>query len=103
MVIRTFAGERLEKDFSPVIFRKSKGMSNVIGKWFANEDAEQDQIHKGLHIRKCPYCNADKSKFRLEHFRSPQWTWEHLCGRAGYTLICGECKKEIDTIITFMS
>lgn len=93
----------VDKNFSPVIFQKTNDMSNIIKKWFANEDSEQDQIRKGLHIRKCPYCNASKSKFHLEHFRSPQWTWEHLCGREGYTVICNECKKEIDTIITIMN
>lgn len=78
-------------------------MRKITNKWFASNDSEQDQIRKGLSIKKCPYCNTSKSKFHLEHFRSPQWTWEHLCGREGYTVICNECKKEIDTIITIMN
>lgn len=28
------------------------------------------------------------------YYKSPAWTWEHLCGRAGLLYICPYCKED---------
>lgn len=39
---------------------------------------------------KCPTCGV--SLVRM-WFCSPDWTWEHLCGRAGDLIICPKCGR----------
>lgn len=38
---------------------------------------------------------------KIYYFRSPSFTWENLCGRAGFAIYRDE--KQIDSIITIMN
>ena len=38
---------------------------------------------------------------KIYYFRSPSWTWESLCGRAGYSIYRNG--EEIDSITTIMN
>ena len=38
---------------------------------------------------------------KIYYFRSPSWTWENLCGRAGFAIYRDE--KQIYSIITIMN
>jgi len=40
----------------------------------------------------CPDCK--RQRIRL-FFTSPEITWNHLCGVAGYMIICPHCKKQV--------
>ncbi|MBR3618137.1 MAG: hypothetical protein IKN44_00090 [Bacteroidaceae bacterium] len=40
----------------------------------------------------CPACGKELTWIR---FISPQWTWEHLCGREGPLAICKDCHKQV--------
>jgi hypothetical protein len=42
-------------------------------------------------IPKCPICGLELDKLKLVYLRSPEWTWEKMCGRAGWVVICPEC------------
>ena len=42
-----------------------------------------------INNRPCGKCGADKTVFFL--FRSSKKSWEELCGREGYMLICPDC------------
>lgn len=43
-------------------------------------------------IGKCPTCGHHTVDL---FFKSPAWTWEHLCGRAGQITICPHCGKQL--------
>jgi hypothetical protein len=36
----------------------------------------------------CPKCELYSEQLIWIYFKSPAWTWEHLCGRAGPLSIC---------------
>ncbi len=38
----------------------------------------------------CPDCGE---KLVSLYFKSPAWTWEQLCGRAGFMKICPHCPR----------
>jgi hypothetical protein len=37
------------------------------------------------------------------YFKSPDWTWEKLCGRAGWLAICRTCRIQADFQLTMMN
>lgn len=78
-------------------------MNKIQNKNLTNIKGKNDHILDRLSINHCPYCHAEKQDFVAVHFRSPQWTWLHLCGREGYTIICGKCRNEINRILTTMN
>jgi hypothetical protein len=43
----------------------------------------------------CPECGKE---VKWIHFRSPKWTWEHMCGRAGALAICPDCRIQVEFI-----
>lgn len=49
-------------------------------------------------ISKCHTCGHNTVGL---WFRSPTWTWENLCGRAGYMTICTHCGKQL-SMYTFI-
>lgn len=53
--------------------------------------------------RACPKCGAEPAALTWVYFSTPQWTWEHLCGRAGYLTICEPCQWQVDFFETLMN
>ena len=39
----------------------------------------------------------------IVYFVSPAWTWEKLCGRAGYLIICPHCVRQIEFFCSYMN
>ena len=37
------------------------------------------------------------------YFVSPAWTWEKLCGRAGYLIICPHCVRQMEFFCSYMN
>ena len=37
------------------------------------------------------------------YFVSPAWTWEKLCGRAGYLIICPHCVRQMEYFCSYMN
>ena len=52
---------------------------------------------------KCIKCGLDSGKLIWIHFRSPDWTWEHLCGREGPLSLCPNCKIQVEFILEVMN
>ena len=48
-------------------------------------------------------CNKCKKNTVVVYFVSPAWTWENLCGRAGYLVICPHCIEQLDFSCTVMN
>jgi predicted RNA-binding Zn-ribbon protein involved in translation (DUF1610 family) len=49
----------------------------------------------------CPYC-GEKEVIWI-YFRSSEWTWSHLCGRAGPLSICPKCARQVEFICHIMN
>lgn len=47
--------------------------------------------HVEFDYDKCPDCGEERIKL---FFRSPDWTWEKMCGSAGEMIICLHCKRQ---------
>jgi hypothetical protein len=63
-------------------------------------------IAKLLYYRRshpCPYCGKSANKLSWLYYRSPQWTWQSLCGQAGWMSVCEDCKKPVDFFLEKMS
>lgn len=56
------------------------------------EQARKDLIQK---VPNCPFCGLELDKLKLLFFRSPEWTWDGLCGRAGWVVVCPECVFQV--------
>lgn len=58
--------------------------------------------HKVLALSKivCPDCGE---RMVLFYYTSPTWTWNSLCGRAGFLTICPSCPKQVDFVLTMMN
>ena len=48
-------------------------------------------------------CDKCKKNTVVVYFVSPAWTWEKLCGRAGYLVICPHCIEQLDFSCTVMN
>jgi hypothetical protein len=51
----------------------------------------------------CPTCNIEADALSWFYFESPQWTWDNLCGSAGWMLVCDNCKRQADFFEEVMS
>lgn len=56
--------------------------------------------HLALSERTCPDCGE---RMVLFYYTSPTWTWNSLCGRAGFLTICPSCPKQVDFVLTMMN
>ena len=48
-------------------------------------------------------CDKCSNNTTIVYFVSPIWTWQNLCGRAGYLIICPQCMRQIDFTCTVMN
>jgi len=51
---------------------------------------------------KCPRCGSGDQITWL-YFRSPAWTWQSLCGRAGWMAVCDGCRHQVTFSCTVMN
>jgi len=51
----------------------------------------------------CPKCGAPPDKLSWFYFESPKWTWEKLCGRAGWMTVCDKCHLQVDFFVGIMN
>lgn len=50
--------------------------------------------------KECRVCGEQLVKIK---FKSPQWTWRQLCGRAGDMILCVNCPCQIQFKLIFMN
>ena len=54
---------------------------------------------KGIYLaqaKPCPGCPTPPDGLSWFYFESPKATWEMLCGRAGWMVVCDRCKRQVD-------
>ena len=44
----------------------------------------------------CPVCGTLPTNQAWFYFASPAWTWDHLCGRAGWMTVCDPCHRQVN-------
>lgn len=64
------------------------------------EEARQAYLEKA---EKCPVCQESAEALSWIYFSSPDWTWERSCGRAGWMVICDECRQQVSFFLERMS
>jgi hypothetical protein len=75
--------------------------------WDQVDSARKDQLLQRRHsIREarmryewraepCPKCNKMARELSWFYFSTPRWTWDNLCGRAGWMVVCDECHCQV--------
>lgn len=51
----------------------------------------------------CTKCELESENLIWINFKSPKWTWEHLCGRQGPLSICPNCKIQVEFILEILN
>lgn len=77
----------------------------------ARRDRELQEQHSPFEARgrymdranSCPTCGAAPTDLHWTYFRSPDWTWERRCGRAGWLTSCDHCGIDVDFFVESMS
>jgi hypothetical protein len=64
------------------------------------DEAKQTYL---LQARECKRCKEQPDNLTWVYFRSPDWTWEKLCGRAGWLTICEKCRRQVDFFLEIMN
>lgn len=74
---------------------------NIDKRYFPWEDVEPCITEKAIELEtKCLQCGHPKKEV---FFKSPDWTWEDLCGCKGILTICEHCKIQFDFRCTGMN
>lgn len=55
------------------------------------------------HAKRCPGCDRAPSELTWIYFSSPAWTWEQLCGRAGWLGLCPCCRMQVEFFMDVMN
>jgi excisionase family DNA binding protein len=64
-------------------------------------DTAKSQYH--AEARPCPKCDTPPDQLTWIYFRSPEGTWAHKCGRAGWLVVCDSCRIQTDFFLELMS
>ena len=51
----------------------------------------------------CPDCGAAPAGQAWFYFESPAWTWDHLCGRAGWMTVCDPCHRQVNFFLEILN
>lgn len=51
----------------------------------------------------CPFCASPFKELERVFFVSPPWTWQELCGRAGWLTICPKCEIQVQFFCDLMN
>ena len=67
--------------------------SDSIFPWKDVNTCMDDEVEPPIEgLTACPKCGEE---LRWIHFCSPNWTWQHFCGREGSLAICDNCHKQV--------
>ena len=53
--------------------------------------------------RPCPKCGKASRDLAWFYFESPPWTWQNLCGRAGWMIVCDVCHVQVDFFLDVLN
>ncbi len=51
----------------------------------------------------CPDCRTPAERLSWLYFESPDWTWQNLCGRAGWMVVCDRCRRQVNFFCEVMN
>jgi len=51
----------------------------------------------------CPKCLRSAEYLSWYYYRSPEDSWKHLAGRAGWCVVCVDCREKIKFFLEIMS
>ncbi len=57
----------------------------------------------GDQAKSCPGCGKGPDDLAWFYFESPAWTWEKLCGQAGWMTVCDACHLQVDFFVDIVS
>lgn len=57
------------------------------------EGAKQKYLRAAMP---CPKCETPAERLSWIYLLSPEWTWQTLCGKAGWVTVCDRCGVQID-------
>lgn len=81
-------------NLDPCLKKKEPKSLKVKGEYFPWEDVRPCLKNKTVKLKtKCPKCARQLKRI---YFISPAYTWENLCGRAGWLTVCVQCKLQFD-------
>jgi hypothetical protein len=63
-------------------------------------DAQQRYLESA---KACPKCSAPPGELAWFYFESPRWTWDCLCGRAGWMTVCDSCQVQVDFFLEILN
>jgi hypothetical protein len=75
----------------------------------SERDADLQMQHRqaargiGTDLLPCPGCGTSAADLTWIYFFSPPWTWERLCGRAGWIAVCKPCRMQVNFTCTLMN
>lgn len=73
-------------------------------KWLQREHPlTEGQQHYAAKAKACPQCQTTAAQLAWFYFDSPEETWEHLCGRAGWMTVCDHCHLQVDFFMDMMN
>jgi hypothetical protein len=55
------------------------------------------------YAKPCPKCQTTPGALTWFYFESPKWTWENLCGSAGWMAVCDRCRIQVNYFSEVMS
>ena len=58
--------------------------------------ATEGQSRYLTDAKTCPKCQAPPEALSWFYFESPKWTWENLCGSAGWMAVCDRCHVQVN-------
>jgi len=61
------------------------------------------QTRYGPEAAACPACGAPATTHAWFYFESPAWTWDHLCGRAGWMTVCDPCHRQVNFFLEILN
>lgn len=56
---------------------------------------KQARADYAAQTQSCPVCATSADRLTWVYFESPGWTWSHLCGRAGWMVVCDRCRLQV--------
>lgn len=69
----------------------------------AVRSATKARTEYGDQANPCPDCDCDSEDLEWFYFRSPEVTWEMLCGREGWMTLCVDCHRQVDFFLVAMN
>ena len=70
---------------------------------FGPKREEEGRAIHLAHASPCPGCNTPAADLAWIWFESPEWTWERLCGRAGWRTVCDACRRQVDFFLDILN